>query len=156
MQLKVAAIGQRAPAWVESAWREYQRRMPPVLPLELRELPLAHRGRHPDIERARRQEGESLLAAVPNGALVVALDTAGRAWSTAELAERLAAWMQDGRDVCFLIGGPDGYAADCLERADLRWSLGPLTLPHALVRVILAEQLYRAWAILNNHPYHRA
>lgn len=156
MHLSVAAIGQRAPVWVSEAWSEYSRRMPAALGLDLRELPLAHRGKNPDIERARQQEGESLLSAVPAGARVVALEITGSPWSTEDLARQLERWMKEGQDVCFLIGGPDGLSKDCLQRAEQRWSLGAMTLPHALVRVILAEQLYRAWSILNNHPYHRA
>lgn len=155
MHLKVAAVGQRAPAWVEQAWSDYSRRLPATLGLELRELPVARRGRNADIERLIKQECDALLA-VAAGARVVALDVAGSAWSTEQLARRLAQWTQDGRDVCFLIGGPDGLAPGCLQKAEYRWSLGPLTLPHALVRVVLAEQLYRAWSILQNHPYHRA
>jgi 23S rRNA (pseudouridine1915-N3)-methyltransferase len=156
MHLRVAAVGQRAPAWVDEAWSEYSRRLPATLGLELKEIPLGHRGKNPDIDRARQQECEGLLAAVPDRACVVALDIAGKNWSTEALADHLAQWMREGRDVCFLIGGPDGLAQDCLQRAEQRWSLGAMTLPHALVRVILAEQLYRAWSILNNHPYHRA
>lgn len=155
MHLRVAAVGQRAPAWVEQAWIEYSRRLPPSLGLELREIPVAHRGRNPDIARLKKAEGEALLAAA-DGARVVALDGSGAAWTTERLAERLQQWMLDGRDVCFLIGGPDGLSDDCLAVAEQRWSLGPLTLPHPLVRVVLAEQLYRAWSILQNHPYHRA
>jgi len=156
MHLKVFAVGQRPPAWAAEAWSEYQRRLPAALGLELREVPLAHRGKNADLDRARRQEGEQLLSALPDGARIVALDIGGQHWTTDELASRLADWMAGGRDTCFLIGGPDGLSAPCLARAEARWSLGPLTLPHQLVRVILAEQLYRAWSILNHHPYHRA
>lgn len=104
----------------------------------------------------RSQEGGALLAAVPQGALVVALDGAGAQWSTEKLADRLESWMQEGRDVSFLIGGPDGLSAECKSKADLSLSLGRFTWPHALVRVMLVEQLYRAWSITQNHPYHRA
>lgn len=156
MHLKVAAVGQRMPAWVSEAWHQYSRRLPATLGIELREVALAPRGKNPDVERARRQECESLLAAVPVGAQVVALDVNGKPWTTPDLAERLQRWMSGGRDVCFLIGGPDGLATPCLRQAEQRWSLGPLTLPHALVRVVVIEQLYRAWSMLNNHPYHRA
>ena len=156
MRLSVAAIGQRAPAWVSEAWSEYSRRLPSTLGLELRERPLAHRGKNADIERARQQEGEALLAAVPAGARVVALEISGTPWSTEVLASQLERWMSEGQDVCFLIGGPDGLSPDCLRRAEQRWSLGAMTLPHTLVRVIVAAQIYRAWSILNHHPYHRA
>lgn len=156
MLLRVAAIGQRMPAWVSTGWQEYARRFPGNLRLELIELPLERRGKNPDIERLRSREGEALLAATPVGALSVALDITGRKWSTEDLSSQLENWMGSGRDVCFMIGGPDGLSPACLAAADSRWSLGPLTLPHPMVRVILAEQLYRAWSIINNHPYHRA
>jgi 23S rRNA (pseudouridine1915-N3)-methyltransferase len=97
-----------------------------------------------------------MLAAIPERSLVVALDVGGRAWDTSALAVRLQEWLQSGRDIVLLVGGPDGLSGDCLRRADLRWSLSALTLPHALVRVVLAEQLYRAWTIISGHPYHRS
>ena len=156
MQLLVTGVGQRMPTWVQQAWDEYARRMPPELRLELREIPLARRGRNADIQRLRRGESEALLGAMPKGARIVALDGRGKAWSSARLAERLEVWMGDGRDCGLLIGGPDGLDTHCLSRADEMWSLGPLTLPHPLVRIIVAEQLYRAWSIIRNHPYHRA
>jgi len=156
MHLMVACIGQRMPAWVEQGWQEYARRMPRELQLRLREIPLAKRGRNPDLARIRRQESEALLAAVPAGAHRVALDIGGRPWSTEQLAQRMEHWQAGGRDCALLIGGPDGLDADCLDQVDERWSLGPLTLPHPLVRVIVAEQLYRAWTVLRGHPYHRA
>lgn len=156
MHLRVAAVGQRAPGWVTEAWLQYSRRLPATLGIELREVPLARRGRNPDIGRVRQREGEALLAAVPGGGRIVALDIEGKAWSTGQLSEQLKRWMAGGQDICFLIGGPDGLTSQCLQKAEQRWSLGPLTLPHALVRVIVIEQLYRAWSILSNHPYHRA
>jgi 23S rRNA (pseudouridine1915-N3)-methyltransferase len=156
MRLKVAGIGQRMPRWVEEGWREYAKRMPRELPLELQELPLAHRGKNPDLARLLRREGEALLAAAPADARIIAMDLSGQAWSTGQLARRLEDWMGDGRDCVFLIGGPDGLDQACLSAAELTWALGPLTLPHPLVRVLLAEQLYRAWTIIAGHPYHRA
>ena len=97
-----------------------------------------------------------MLAAIPERSLVVALDVGGSAWDTPALAARLQEWLQSGRDIVLLVGGPDGLSGDCLRRAELRWSLSALTLPHALVRVVLAEQLYRAWTIISGHPYHRS
>lgn len=144
------------PGWVEEGWREYARRMPRELALELREIPLGKRSKNADIARLRRAEGEALVAACGSGCHLVALDGGGVAWSTERLAARLEAWMSGGVDVGFLVGGPDGLDDACLARVDERWSLGPLTFPHPLVRVILAEQLYRAWTITRNHPYHRA
>lgn len=156
MQLQIAAVGQRMPGWVNDAWHEYARRMPPGLNLNLREIPLAKRGKNADTKRLRATESRALIEAIPDRAHIIALDVKGQSWSTEKLADRLEGWMADGRDVGFLIGGPDGIDPDILRRAETRWSLGPLTLPHPLVRVVLAEQLYRAWTITQNHPYHRA
>lgn len=156
MHLLVAAVGQRMPRWVNEAWTEYSRRMPSNLGLSLREIPLAKRGKNADIRRLKAAESQALYNAIPARARVIAMDVRGRSWTTEKLAENFEGWLSDGRDVGFLIGGPDGISADIMQRADTRWSLGPLTLPHPLVRVVLAEQLYRAWTITQNHPYHRA
>jgi len=143
------------PNWVELAWNEYARRFPRGWELELKELPLAHRSRSSKPELLRANETAALLAAVPASNGLIALDVKGQQWTTQELAAEMQQWMQQGRDVSFLIGGPDGLDPACFKRADARWSLGKLTLPHMLVRVVLAEQLYRAWSITQNHPYHR-
>lgn len=156
MQLLVAAVGQRMPRWVNEAWTEYSRRMPPGLALSLREISLAKRGKNADTKRLTAVEGKALYDAMPTRARIIALDVKGQAWSTEKLAANLEDWMGDGRDIGFMIGGPDGIDPDIMQKADSRWSLGPLTLPHPLVRVVLAEQLYRAWTITQNHPYHRA
>ncbi|MFT7414481.1 MAG: 23S rRNA (pseudouridine1915-N3)-methyltransferase, partial [Methylophagaceae bacterium] len=103
-----------------------------------------------------REEGERILAAIPDSHHVVVLDVQGKSWRTEQLAEQLKSWMADGRDVSLIVGGPDGLTDECLQRADQRWSLSALTLPHPLVRIVLSEQLYRAWTVLQNHPYHRA
>jgi 23S rRNA (pseudouridine1915-N3)-methyltransferase len=116
---------------------------------------MERRGKNADIVRLREREGQALMNAAPGGALTVALDIGGEALSTQELAARMEDWMACGRDICLLVGGPDGLSPDCLSSTAGRWSLGPLTLPHPLVRVVLAEQLYRAWTIVNHHPYHR-
>ena len=121
----------------------------------MREVPAVRRGRNPDIESIRRDEGQALLAAAPASACLVALEEKGRQWSTGDLAAKMREWMQLGRDVAFLVGGPDGLSKPCLDQSDHHWSLGSLTFPHALVRVVLAEQIYRAWTITQNHPYHR-
>ena len=156
MRLCILAVGQRLPSWVSDGWSGYARRFTRGFVLELREIAAIKRNRKIDPESVRSAEGEALLAAVPPSSCIVALDENGRQWSTAELSRQMKAWMQDGRDIAFLIGGPDGLSAQCLERADHCWSLSRLTLPHALVRVIVAEQLYRAWSMTQNHPYHRA
>lgn len=155
MKVRLLAVGQKMPAWVEAGYQEYAGRMPPECRLELVEIPLAQRGKSQPVERAMRQEGERMLGALSNE-MLIALDVRGKAWSTEQLAERLAEWMQGGRDVALVVGGPDGLSEDVLARAEQRWSLSPLTLPHPLVRVVVAEQLYRAMSILKGHPYHRA
>jgi 23S rRNA (pseudouridine1915-N3)-methyltransferase len=156
MHIRLLAIGTRMPDWVTSGWRDYAERLPRECRLELTEIPLARRGKNPDLDRLRRQEGERLLAALPDRMRLLALDVGGRQWSTPELAEQLAGWLADGRDLALAVGGPDGLDPAVTTRAEGRWSLSRLTLPHPLVRVLVAEQLYRAWSILNNHPYHRA
>ena len=156
MQINLVAVGTRMPAWVNQGYQEYARRLPRECALKLTEIPLAQRARATPVARAVAEEGKRMLAAVTPQQLVVALDVKGRAWSTEQLAEQLQGWLQDGRNLSLLIGGPDGLAPACVERAEQRWSLSTLTLPHPLVRVLLAEQLYRAWTILNNHPYHRS
>lgn len=144
------------PDWVQTAWQEYARRFPRGISLQLKEIPLAKRVKNSDTESLRQVEGAALLEAVPRGHRVIALDERGKQWSTMELAEHLRSWMREESGACFLVGGPDGLPAQCRERAQDVWALGRLTLPHPLVRTILAEQLYRAWTITQNHPYHRS
>lgn len=156
MQFIVAAIGQRMPSWVQQAWTEYSRRFPRPFSLELREIPMAKRSPKADIDRLREQEGQALLSIVPTGFRCIALDERGRQWSTMDLASKMENWMMEERGICLLIGGPDGLSPRCRQQAQDSWSLGRLVLPHPLVRVVLAEQLYRAWSITRNLPYHRA
>jgi 23S rRNA (pseudouridine1915-N3)-methyltransferase len=156
MDLTVAAVGQRMPAWVDEVWSDYAKRFPRGLSLVLRDIPLPRRSRNAAPRALREAEGEALLSALPSGHRIVALDERGQQWSTAELSTRLDTWMHEEHGVGFLIGGPDGLPPACRERAQDVWSLSRLTLPHPMVRAIVAEQLYRAWTILANHPYHRA
>jgi 23S rRNA (pseudouridine1915-N3)-methyltransferase len=155
MRLRVIAVGTRMPRWVDEVCADYVRRLGAKLPMELIEVATASRGARGDGARAIASEGERLLARVRTEDFVVALDEHGQELSTRALAQWLAQRMRDGRDVAFLIGGPDGHAAPVHARADFTWSLSQLTLPHALVRVLLAEQLYRAQCVLSGHPYHR-
>lgn len=155
MHIRLLCVGNRMPAWVNEAYAEYAKRMPRECELKLREIAPGPRGKNADIARAIEEEGQKMQAAIAPGDQVVALDLSGKEWSTPQLAEILSRWMGEGRDVSFLVGGPDGLAQDCLARADERWRLSALTFPHPLVRIILAEQLYRAWSILHKHPYHR-
>ena len=143
------------PAWVESGCLQYSKRMPPELRVQTIEIALGPRGKSQSSTKATEIEGQSILNALVDKDFVVALDVLGKTMSTEKLASNLANWQMDGRDVNLLIGGPDGLSPDCLARSNMRWSLSDLTLPHPLVRIVLMEQLYRAWTINANHPYHR-
>lgn len=156
LRLSLLTASNRQPDWVDAGTNDYTKRLRGRCSLEVKAIPLARRTASTPVERAMQDEGERLLALVPPGAQVVALLENGRPWSTKELAAKLEGWMQVGAPVCFLVGGPDGLSADCVARARERWSLSNLTLPHGLVRVLVAEALYRAWSLLENHPYHRA
>ena len=156
MKARLIAAGERAPAWVAQGFAEYQRRLSHWLPFELIEIDPGVRGKGRDAVRATADEGARVLAALPKSAHIVALDGRGRMHSSEQLSQRLEHWRGGGRDLAFLIGGPEGHAPEVVTRGDESWSLGPLTLPHMLVRLVLAEQLYRAAALLANHPYHRA
>ncbi|MDH5823379.1 23S rRNA (pseudouridine(1915)-N(3))-methyltransferase RlmH [Luteimonas sp. RD2P54] len=156
MKARLIAVGERPPAWVAEGFAEYRKRLSHWLPLELVEIEPGLRGKGRDPARAIQDEGARVLAALPKSAQVVALDGRGRAHGSQQLAQRLEHWRGLGRDLALLIGGPEGHAEEVQARADERWSLGPLTLPHMLVRLVAAEQLYRAAAMLANHPYHRA
>lgn len=156
MKARLIAVGERAPAWVAQGFSEYQKRISHALPLDLVEIEPGVRGKGRDAARAMFDEGQRVLSALPKSVHVVALDGGGKAWTSLQLAQRLEHWRGLGRDLALMIGGPEGHAPEVLARADESWSLGPLTLPHMLVRLLVAEQLYRATALLANHPYHRA
>jgi 23S rRNA (pseudouridine1915-N3)-methyltransferase len=158
MRIHLISVGRRMPGWVDAGFTEYARRLPTECALELLEIEPVRRPRAPSpaqTAQAMAEEGERILRAVPKGAAITALDVGGRAWSTEELSGVLGSWLAEGRDQALLVGGADGLDPAVLARAERRWSLSRLTFPHPLVRVILAEQLYRAWSILGNHPYHR-
>ncbi len=155
MHARLIAVGERMPGWVAAGFAEYRKRLSRELPLELVELKPGHRGKGADDARAMQDEGAAMLAMVTRDTHVVVLDGHGQSWSSAALAEQLGRWRLAGRDLAFLVGGPDGHAPGVLARADQVWSLGPLTMPHMLVRLLLAEQLYRATTIVAGHPYHR-
>jgi 23S rRNA (pseudouridine1915-N3)-methyltransferase len=151
----MVAVGQRMPAWVEAGFDDYARRMPREAALELVQIKPEPRATATPVERLTAAEGKRIRAALPDGCYKVVLDERGQTCTTKALAERLQDWQMNGRDVAFVIGGPDGHDPAIRRDADWLWSLSSLTLPHALVRVLVAEQLYRAALILKNHPYHR-
>lgn len=155
MRIKVIAVGTRLPEWQQQGFQEYARRLPRECALQLTEIPAATRTRSKPAKQAIQKESDRLLAAVAKNDYVVALDQPGAQYSSEDLSGLLATWLAQGRDLAMLIGGADGLSDACKSRADLRWSLSDLTLPHGLVRVMVAEQVYRAWSILHGHPYHR-
>ncbi len=156
MHIYIVSVGTKMPAWVSDGYKDYAQRIPRVYALKLVEVDPVRRTRSTPRAKALEQEGKRLLAAIPSAAYVIALVESGTGLSSVEFAHRLGAWQSAAKDIVFLIGGADGLSADCLQRADEQWSLSALTFPHALVRVILIEQIYRAWSLLNRHPYHRA
>ena len=154
MKLGILAVGHKMPAWVEQGCTEYLKRMPREATVEMVEIKPDKRAAGKGGDQVREAEAERLLEAAGRDYLIV-LDEHGKEPTTLQLAERMQQWMQDGRDVALAIGGADGLHQKVLQAADWHWSLSKLTLPHGMVRVMLAEQLYRAWSVINNHPYHR-
>ncbi|HEY8608927.1 MAG TPA: 23S rRNA (pseudouridine(1915)-N(3))-methyltransferase RlmH [Noviherbaspirillum sp.] len=155
MQLVIAAVGHKMPGWIEEGFAEYAKRMPPECRIQLKEIKPVDRSGSRTAETVMAQERTRIEAAIPKGARVVALDERGKDLSTMQLAQLLTQWQQDGRDVTFVIGGADGLDPGLKSGADMLVRVSSLTLPHGMVRVLLAEQLYRAWSITQNHPYHR-
>lgn len=155
MLIQITSICQKVPDWVNSGFMTYQKRLPPELNLQLKEIPTPSRSIH-TVQKCQELEAKLLLAAIPKHSHVIALDERGALWDTTTLATHLANWQQNGAPLCMLIGGPDGFHPSIRAHVKETWSLSKLTLPHALIRVILAEQIYRAWTILNKHPYHRS
>ena len=156
MQIHLLAVGTRLPAWVNTGFRDYASRMPRECALILHEIPAAKRYKSSTKKLQLEHECGRMIATIPKDSLVITLDAKGKYWSTEQLVANMRNWLHTKHKIAFLIGGPDGLSQACLERSDHRWSLSPLICPHALVRVIVAEQLFRAWSIIRNHPYHRA
>jgi len=154
MKIRLLCVGTRVPDWVDEGYATFAKRLPRDNALILEEVPAARRAG--DVQRCVAEEGERLLQRLGRDDCVIALDERGSPWSTVVLAQRLAAWRKDGRDVALLVGGADGLSDMCKTRSTASWSLSAATLPHALVRVLVAEQIYRAWTVLTGHPYHRA
>ena len=155
MRLVILAVGQRPPAWAEAAYEDFAKRFPPELKLELKAIKAEPRSGGKTPAQMTAAEGQRMAASIPKGARRVLLDERGTPMTTLQLAERLRFWLGDGRDVALLVGGPDGLAAELKSSAEETLRLSDLTLPHALVRVLLVEALYRAWSVTVGHPYHR-
>jgi 23S rRNA (pseudouridine1915-N3)-methyltransferase len=155
VQLIIVAVGHKMPAWIEAGFGEYAKRMPPDCRINLKEVKPIERSGSKTAETAMALERAKIEAALPKSTRVVALDERGKDLTTQQLSQLLTQWQQDGRDVSFIIGGADGLDPEFKAKADLSIRISSLTLPHGMVRVLLAEQLYRAWSITQNHPYHR-
>jgi 23S rRNA (pseudouridine1915-N3)-methyltransferase len=155
MQLLIVAVGHKMPAWIEQGFGEYAKRMPPELRIELKEIKPEARSSSRTAATAMQLEAARIEAMLPKGCRIVALDERGKDLTTAQLAEQLTGWQRESGDVAFLIGGADGLDPALKQRAHMLLRVSSLTLPHGMVRVLLAEQLYRAWSITQNHPYHR-
>jgi 23S rRNA (pseudouridine1915-N3)-methyltransferase len=155
MKIFLIAIGQQLPAWINEGFNEYSRRLPHECSLELIEVAAAKRFKNRPVQQQMVDEGERQLNAVPKNCRLIALDERGALWDTQTLVQHLQNWQQQGQNIALLVGGADGLAENCKKAAKEHWSLSRLTLPHGLVRIIIAEQLYRAWSIQQNHPYHR-
>ncbi len=155
MRIRLLTITHKSPSWLQQGYEEYAKRLPPSYSLELVEIPAERRTANADLKRICVREGEKMLAQMKAPHHVVALDVAGEQWTSEQLATQLTRWQHDGRNVDLLVGGPEGLAPQCLQKATQKWSLSKLTFPHFLVRLIVAEQIYRAYSILQQHPYHR-
>ncbi len=155
MHIQLITVGTRMPRWVTEGYHEYAKRLPRDCSLSLCEIPLGKRGSHANTKRLQEKEAQQMLDTIGKNNHVVALEVQGKAWTTDQLANQLKQWRQNGENISLLIGGPEGMLSEVSQSAHQLWSLSPLTLPHPMVRLIIAEQIYRAWSILNNHPYHR-
>lgn len=155
MQINLIAVGIKMPGWVNDAFYEYAKRLPPDCRLNLLEIEAGKHHPKADLARTIQQEGELMLKAIPPNSRIIALDEHGQQFNTPALAKHFEKWRDTEKNVSLLIGGADGLSPMCLKSAHEQWSLSLLTLPHPMVRVIVAEQLYRAWSILSHHPYHR-
>jgi len=155
MKIRLLTITHKSPAWIQEGYEDYAKRLPPSCALELIEIPAEKRTANADLKRIMEREGEKMLAAIKPQHHVIALDKGGKSWTSEQLSSQLSVWLQSGENIDLLVGGPEGISPACLARARETWSLSALTFPHLLVRLIVAEQVYRAWSILQNSPYHR-
>jgi 23S rRNA (pseudouridine1915-N3)-methyltransferase len=156
MLINFVCVGSKMPAWVNQGYEEYAKRLNKDIRIKLIEVVASKRAKTISVEKLKAEEAGRILKVIPKGAYVVALDVKGKQWSTEDLSVQLERWLHLGQDVNLIVGGPDGLDAEILKLANEKWSLSNLTFPHPIVRVVVSEQIYRAWSLLNNHPYHRA
>ncbi len=155
MNIELLAAGTKPPAWIATGITEYQKRLPRDWQFNIKEIPVAKRQKGEPVSKAIQAEGQRMMAAIDPGCVVVTMDRNGENWSTEQLAKHIQNWQLETGKMQLLIGGPDGLAKECLDAANQSWSLSKLTFPHFFVRLMLAEQIYRAWAVINRHPYHK-
>jgi len=155
MVIHFITVGQKMPKWVQEGYAEYAKRLPKACSLKLVELPMAQRGKTNSVDKMKAEEAKRIVDAIPKGARMIVLDEHGKQVTTKGLAEKLEEWLGGGQDVALIVGGPDGLEKELIDQAQWKWGLSNLTLPHPMVRILVAEQIYRAWSVINNHPYHR-
>jgi len=155
MVIHFITVGQKMPKWVQEGYAEYAKRLPKSCALKLIELPMAQRGKTNSVEKMKAEEAKRITAAIPKGARIIVLDEHGKQVTTKGLANKLEEWLGGGQDIALIVGGPDGLEQSLIDAAQWKWGLSNLTLPHPMVRILVAEQLYRAWSVIQNHPYHR-
>lgn len=155
MRIRLITVGTKMPDWVTTGFYEYQKRLNQDVQLELVEVPAGKRGKNADVNRILEKEGEQILNLLHPQEHIIALDVKGTRFTTEKLSARMNELMHQGQSIALLVGGPEGLSSSCRQRATEKWSLSDLTLPHPLVRIVIAEQLYRAWSLLKGHPYHR-
>ena len=155
MHIQIVAVGNKMPKWVVEGVNEYIKRFPADFKVSFTEISPGKRVKTSNIEKVIFEEGQKCLQSIPKGNRIIALEVTGRSWATEDLAKEIEKWKMDGRDVSLLIGGPEGLSPECKAAAEQKWSLSRLTLPHPMVRAIVAEALYRGWSVTQNHPYHR-
>lgn len=155
MKLNLIAVGTKPPEWVKTGFEEYNKRLPREYKIQLNQIAAEKRSKAKAVPQLVEKEGLKMLDLINGGTRVIALDVKGVQWTTHQLAEKMDGWNMDSENIVFMVGGADGLSTACRERANLCWSLSNLTFPHFLVRVLIAEQVYRGWSLLNNHPYHR-
>ncbi len=155
MVIHFITVGQKMPKWVQEGYTEYAKRLPKACSLKLVELPMAQRGKTGSVDKYKTEEAKRILDAVPKGARLIVLDEHGQQVTTYQLAEKMEDWLSGGQDIALIVGGPDGLEKSLINQAQWKWGLSKLTMPHPMVRILVAEQIYRAWSVINNHPYHR-